>query len=226
MLPPESLAMPMGEPAAAMIAASPLLDAPGERARSYGLRVPPCSGFQLSAPVAPGGQLDFPIRIAPTERIRAMTVASLSGTFSFSLLRPVVVATPAVSKMSLAVKGTPWRGGGLKPRLAILRSAALAWRTALSLVTHTMALRRGLTWPMCWRWARTTSSDDRRPSRMARASHEAGAPIGSLTALDHGGWASRLAHVLHQTREIQPLVSPVLRKTCGMGGRARRCLRA
>ncbi len=118
MLPPESLPMPSGEPAAAMMAASPLLLAPGERVRSYGLRVPPCSGFQLSPPVPPGGQLDLPSRIAPAERMRAITVASLSGTLSLSLRRPAVVATPAVSKMSLAVNGTPCSGGGSKPRLA------------------------------------------------------------------------------------------------------------
>src|SRR5712692_3337901 len=141
--------MPIGDPAAAMIAASPLELAPGDRARSYGLRVPPCTGFQLSAPVAPGGQLDLPSRIAPADRMRAITVASLTGLFSFSLRKPVVVATPAVSKMSLAVNGTPCSGGGLKPRLAIRRSAALASRMALSLVTQTMALSRGLTWPMC-----------------------------------------------------------------------------
>jgi len=41
MLPPESLPIPSGEPPAAMIAASPLLLAPGERAMSYGFRVPP-----------------------------------------------------------------------------------------------------------------------------------------------------------------------------------------
>src|SRR5215472_3065243 len=134
MLPPESLAMPIGEPAAAMMAASPLLLAPGERDRSYGLRVPPWSGFQLWPPDPPGGQFDFPSRIAPAERMRAMTVASLSGTLSFSSRKPAVVATPAVLKMSLAVKGTPCSGGGSKPRLARLRSAAFAWRMALSLV--------------------------------------------------------------------------------------------
>ncbi len=181
--------MPSGEPAAAMIAASPLLLAPGERVRSYGLRVPPCSGFQLSPPVPPGGQLDLPSRIAPAERMRAITVASLSGTLSFSLRRPAVVATPAVSKMSLAVNGTPCSGGGSKPRLARWRSAAFACRMALSLVTQTIALRRGLTAPMCSRCARTTSSEESRPSRMARASQLAGAPTGSRIALDHDGCA-------------------------------------
>src|ERR1700682_6742856 len=110
MLPPESLRIQSGAPPAAMIAASPLLLAPGERAMSYGLRVPPWSGFQLSPPIPPGGQFVLPMRIAPASRIRAMTVASRSGVLVLSMRRPAVVGRPSVSEMSLAVKGTPGAG--------------------------------------------------------------------------------------------------------------------
>src|SRR2546429_6603833 len=110
MLPPESLPSPSGEPAAAMIDASPLLLPPGVRLTSYGLRVPPWMEFQLSPPVPPGGQLVLPIRMAPARRMRAMTVASWSGTWLRMIRRPAVVGRPLGLKMSLAGKGPPRRG--------------------------------------------------------------------------------------------------------------------
>src|SRR5256885_11709787 len=110
MLPPEALPIPSGEPPAAMIDASPLLLPPGERLTSYGLRVSPWSGFQLSLPTPPGGQFVLPIRIAPARRIRAITVASRVGMLVRSMRSPAVVGSPAVLKMSLAVNGTPCRG--------------------------------------------------------------------------------------------------------------------
>src|SRR2546421_2373994 len=122
MLPPESLPSPSGEPAAAMIDASPLLLPPGVRLTSYGLRVPPWMEFQLSPPVPPGGQLVLPIRMAPARRMRAMTVASWSGTWLRMIRRPAVVGRPLVLKMSLAVKGTPCSGPSTFFR--VLRRAA------------------------------------------------------------------------------------------------------
>src|ERR1700693_715442 len=180
MLPPESLPRPSGEPPAAMIAASPLLLAPGERAMSYGLRVPPCSEFQLSPPTPPGGQSVFPIKIAPAARIRATTVASRSGMLLRSMRSPAVVGSPAVSKMSLAVKGTPCKGPTSAFRLLFLRSAARACLRALSPVAKTTALSRGFTVWMCSRCARTTSSEETCLVGMARAAQAAGAPMMSL----------------------------------------------
>ena len=55
----------------------------------------------------------------------ATTVASWVGTLVLSLRSPAVVTTPAVSKMSFTVKGTPWRGPSLTPRV-VCRSAARA----------------------------------------------------------------------------------------------------
>src|SRR5450756_617025 len=179
MLPPESLPRPAGEPPAAMMAASPLLLAPGERAMSYGLRVPPWSEFQLSPSTPPGGQSVLPMRIAPAPRMRATTVASRSGMLLLSMRSPAVVGRPSVSKMSLAVKGTPCSG----PSTAFLlfrRSAARACLSALSPVAKTTALSRGLTVWMCSRCARTTSSEETCLVRMARANQPAGAPIMSL----------------------------------------------
>src|SRR5438309_11315409 len=110
MLPPESLPIPIGEPPAAMIAASPLLLPPGERLTSYGLRVPPWSGFQLSVPTPPGGQFVLPIRIAPARRIVATSVSSWSGTFARNVRRLSVVGSTAVLKMYLAVNVKPCSG--------------------------------------------------------------------------------------------------------------------
>src|SRR5256886_16311749 len=110
MLPPGSRPLGRGEPPAAMTDAPPLLPPPGERLTSYGLRVPPWSGFQLSLPTPPGGQFVLPIRIAPARRIRAITVASRVGMLVRSMRSPAVVGSPAVLEMSLAVNGTPCRG--------------------------------------------------------------------------------------------------------------------
>src|SRR2546426_1492570 len=49
--------------------------------------------------------------------MRATTVASWSGMLVRSMRRPAVVGSPAVLKMSLAVKGTPWRGPSALARL-------------------------------------------------------------------------------------------------------------
>src|SRR5436189_5979774 len=103
MLPPESLPIPSGEPPAAMIDASPLLLPPGERLTSYGLRVPPWSGFQLSLPTPPGGQFVLPIRTAPARRSRAITVASRGGVWVRSMRSPAGVGSPAVLELPSAV---------------------------------------------------------------------------------------------------------------------------
>ncbi len=176
MLPPESLPIPIGDPPAAMIAASPLLLPPGDRWRLYGFRVPPCIELALSSPMPPGGQFVLPIMIAPAARIRATTVASRVGTFSASLRNPAVVTTPAVSKMSFTVNGTPWRGPTFAPR-EMWRSAARAWMSALCPSVRTTAFRCGLIAPICSMCALTISSDEIRPDRMAFAIHVAEAPI-------------------------------------------------
>ena len=113
--------------------------------------------------------------------MRATTVASWSGILLRSMRMPAVVGSPAVLKMSLAVKGTPWSGPSALARL-LWRSAVRASLSALSAVAKTTALRRGLTVWMCSRWALTTSTEDTFLSRMARASQAAEAPITSLTA--------------------------------------------
>jgi len=111
--------------------------------------------------------------------MRAITVASRSGMLLRSIRNPAVVGRPAVSKMSLAVNGTPCRGPGTFFRV-FFRSAARACFSALSAVANTTAFRRGFTVWMCSRCARTTSSEDTFLVRMARASQEAGAPMMSL----------------------------------------------
>src|SRR5690242_8879334 len=165
-----------------MIAASPLLVAPGVRLMSYGLRVAPLAGDQPSSSAPPGGQLVLPMRIAPARRMRATTVASWSGMRLRSMRRPVVVGRPAVLKTSLTVNGTPCSGPSTACRLLARRSAARASLMALSAVANTTALRRGLTVWMCSRWARTTSTEESFLAAMDRASQPAGAPMTSRTA--------------------------------------------
>src|SRR2546426_2735953 len=62
--------------------------------------------------------------------MRATTVASWSGMLVRSMRRPAVVGSPAVLKMSLAVKGTPWRGPSALARL-LWRAAVIAPPLAL-----------------------------------------------------------------------------------------------
>jgi hypothetical protein len=112
--------------------------------------------------------------------MRAITVASWSGTFVRSIRRPAVVGSPAVLKMSLAVKGTPCSGPSEFLRL-LWRSAVRASLIALSAVAKTTAFRRGFTVWMCSRCARTTSTEDRSLDRIARASQLAEAPMTSFT---------------------------------------------
>src|ERR1700687_2568069 len=131
----------------------------------------------------PGGQLVLPIMIAPAARMRATTVASFSGTFVLSFCKPAVVTTPAVSKMSLTVNGTPCRGPTEPPR-ATWRSAARACTNALWPSVRTTAFSLGLTAPICSRCALTTSSEETRPVRIALASHVAEAPMTFLRRRD------------------------------------------
>ena len=80
----------------------------------------------------------MPIRIAPAPRMRAITVASWSGTWLRIMRRPAVVGRPAVLKMSLAVNGTPCSGPSALVRL-LCRSAARASLIALSAVAKRAA---------------------------------------------------------------------------------------
>src|ERR1700680_1284797 len=132
--------------------------------------------------------------IAPAARMRATTVASLSGTLAWSLGKPAVVTTPAVSNMSLTVNGTPWRGPTSPPR-ATWRSAARACTNALWPSVRTTAFSLGFTAPICSRCALTTSSEETRPVRMALASHVAEAPMTFLRRRDFllGGTSDHVA---------------------------------
>jgi len=174
--PPESLPIPSGDPPAAMIAASPLLLAPGERAMSYGLRVPPCRGFQLSPPVPPGRQFVLPIRIGRS-RIRAITVASRSGC-CFAASAAGGRRKTRRAKMSLAVNGTPCRGPERSCEVPPIRRARLLQRALGGGKNHCVQARVDGVDVLEVRAHDLDRGD--LPVRMARASQVTGAPMMSL----------------------------------------------
>src|SRR5436853_7488500 len=110
MLPPVSLPMSSGDPPAAMIAAAPPLLPPHVRAASKGLLVRPYTMLSVSYASVSSGVFVLPIRIAPAARSRDTAVASAVGTNDARPAVPPVVMTPAVSRLSLMVTGTPWGG--------------------------------------------------------------------------------------------------------------------
>ena len=77
--PPLSLPSPAAEIPAAMAADSPPLDPPGDRSRSHGFRVRPCSRFAVSYAIRNSGQFVVPRINAPAARSRATTTASSRG---------------------------------------------------------------------------------------------------------------------------------------------------
>ena len=114
----------------------------------------------------------------PAARSRATTAASRVGTWLRSEGEPAVVVTPATSKVSLMVHGTPWSGPA-RSRRARASSAARARSTA-SGARATMAL----SWPLyCWIRSRirvVSSTEEICPLRIARPASRAEAKSRSL----------------------------------------------
>src|SRR5207302_8626164 len=126
-LPPESLPSPKGDKPAAIAAASPPLEPPGDRSRSYGLFVRPYTGLSVALPPPHGGQFVFPSRIPPAARTRATTVASRARTYVVRSATPSAATRPAVSITSLTVNGTPCSGPPGCARAARSAPSASSW---------------------------------------------------------------------------------------------------
>jgi hypothetical protein len=87
--------------------ASPLLDPPGVRVGSQGLRVAPWRLESVCQRSSRSGRLVRAIGIAPTARNRATAGASSVATSPASARTPRVVGVPARSWFSFTVTGTP-----------------------------------------------------------------------------------------------------------------------
>ena len=128
---------------AATAAAAPPEEPPGVRAGSQGLAVTPCSSLAV-CPKSPSmkATLVLPRTTAPAWRSRRTTVASAAATWSAKAGLPQVVWSPATSKLSLTVMGTPCSGPS-SPLRAVAWSAAAASASASSARSSTTALSRG-----------------------------------------------------------------------------------
>ncbi|MPM49616.1 hypothetical protein SDC9_96346 [bioreactor metagenome] len=114
------------------------------------------------------GVLVFPRRIAPFFLRRDRTVASFPGTKSLRPRVPPAETTPAESKESFSVMGTPCRGPKSSP-LASARSARAASDSAVSAQTWTTAFSFGFTSLIRRKNASVTSTDDTSPARISSA---------------------------------------------------------
>ena len=114
----------------------------------------------------------------PAPRSRAATAASRGGTWFRSSGEPAVVVTPATSKVSLIVHGTPWNGPH-QSRRARASSAARARSTA-SGAKATIALSLPLYWCDRSSIRVVSSTAETCPLRIARAASSAEAKSRSL----------------------------------------------
>ena len=145
--PPPSPPIATGTSPAATATAVPPLDPPGERRRSQGLRVSPCSTDSVNGHWPNSGIAVLPTTTAPAARSRRTT--SPSAPAGVTLARPPKVVTqPATSSSSLTATGTPCSG----PRSAAgTASRADASARASSSSTAVNALSRP-----SWRRIRST----------------------------------------------------------------------
>ena len=133
--PPVSSARALAHRNAAVAAAEPLLEMPGLRDRSHGLRGWPPGWWKLS-PSANSDRFSLPSSTAPASLSFDTTTASSLGTWSHSSAEPYVVRMPAVSNWSFTATGMPCKGPRYCPA-AISRSAARAacraswWQTVM-----------------------------------------------------------------------------------------------
>ena len=129
-LPPMSVPRPSGEPHAAITAASPPLDPPGERSASHGFTVRPCSGLSVSRKARNCATLVLASGIAPAARNRATCTSSVAATALRRATIPNVEGIPATSMQSFTVTGTPCSAPSASPRRR--RSSAASASTSAS----------------------------------------------------------------------------------------------
>ena len=99
--------IPSGEASTAWSTASPPLEPPDVRSRSYGFRVLPCSALSVSADQVYSGSVVLQSTTAPAAFTRATTVASASGTLSARAHEPERHGRPATAIESLIESGRP-----------------------------------------------------------------------------------------------------------------------
>ena len=150
-LPAASLPSPNGDPQAAISAASPPLDPPGVRVKSYGLLVRPKIRLSLSKANSRSGRLVRAIGAPPAARSRATSAASSRGG------RPIAIpdACPPCSD----------RACDFDRILHRERTETGTVRAAGS--TSTTAFSAGLISAMRSRWRRISSSEVISPSRIS-----------------------------------------------------------
>lgn len=152
---------------AATAGADPLLDAPGTRSGSHGLRVGPIAGWS-DEPVANSVILCLPTMTAPAARSRRTTAAFRRGARSARIVEPAVVRNAAVSMTSLSPMGTPRSGPRYRPARSS-RSATRAARRVASTSMMRYAPMSGSRRSMRTRTASASRSAVYRPARRSPA---------------------------------------------------------
>ena len=110
MEPPVSSPREVAQSRAAVAAPEPVLETPGLRSKSQGLRAGPSYEFTEVAPIANSSICSFPMMTAPASLNRWATVESVSGMQSLITRDPAAVRTPFVENKSLSAMGMPCRG--------------------------------------------------------------------------------------------------------------------
>src|ERR671930_1125852 len=126
--PPVSSPREVAHMQAAVAPPEPLLEPPGKRSRSQGVRAVANAWDKLVVPNSV--MLSLPRRMAPADFSLAITVAYSSGTKSLKMGVPQVVRMPAVLSWSLIATGTPCNGPRYAPRASSrsdARAASIAW---------------------------------------------------------------------------------------------------
>jgi len=168
-----SLPSSSGDRRAATAAAPPPVEPPVVRCSSQGFREGPNNGLSVWKSAHSSGTLVLPRITAPAARNRTTALASAPAMLSLSGGWLEVVCSPATSKASLMVIGTPCSGPSFASFFAAARSAARAAFIAPSRSTATTALIGPFSRAIRSRCASVASRDVSFPFRMARASADA-----------------------------------------------------
>ncbi len=116
---------------------------------SCGLSVGPNRTLSVCRSWQYAGVLVLPMMTAPWWRSRATASASRVGTWSARSSAPLVVRRPAVSKLSLIVRGRPLRTPVLSLRARRSSAACAAARAALSSRVTTALIWLASIWARC-----------------------------------------------------------------------------
>ncbi len=109
---------------------APPEEPPGVRPGSRGFLVSPCRLLVVNQRSEKAGVLVRPSSTAPARRRLATTGLSSFATRSFCRRRPLVVAKPRWSALTLVVTGTPASGPSASPRARAASTASASARTS------------------------------------------------------------------------------------------------